>query len=324
MHDIALPTPTPTLEVQQFAGLKPLDFVYAGFLAAYSGCTFTAYKSDLDHYLAWCRDYGLPPLQALRAHLELYLRHLQNDGYWTRGGKNNPPEQRAYSSATVNRRFTTVGLFYRYAYEEEVIERDPGRKIKRPKIDKDAQRRTFLTALEHGLFTAAAKKMGPTEHCLAVLLAGIALRISEATQLDVTDVVQVDGYDHVRFVGKGGKAVTLPLPIPAMRAVRACIGDRTDGPLLLNSRGRRLDRAAATRMVRKIATAAEVNSDISPHSLRRAFCTTGLDMGIPLRDMQRAMRHRSPDTTIIYDRGGNNPDSNASHRIAGQLARLVG
>jgi len=43
---------------------------------------------------------------------------------------------------------------------------------------------------------------------------------------------------------------------------------------------------------------------VSPHSLRRAFCTAGLISGVPLRDMQYAMRHadsRTPCTTTCSE-----------------------
>lgn len=174
------------------------------------------------------------------------------------------------------------------------------------------------------MFLAAAKKPGVMANALARLLAERGLRISEATQLDVTDVIQLGGYDHVQFIGKGGQSATVPLPVPTARAVRLAIGDRTEGPLLLNARGRRMDRAAATRIIRKIAAAAAVNQEISPHSLRRSFATTGIAMGVPLRDMQLSLRHKSPNTTAIYDRRGANPDRDAAHRVAGYLAGMAG
>jgi site-specific recombinase XerD len=36
--------------------------------------------------------------------------------------------------------------------------------------------------------------------------------------------------------------------------------------------------------------------------LRRAFIMAALDAGIPLRDVQLAVRHADPRTTTIYDR----------------------
>lgn len=58
-----------------------------------------------------------------------------------------------------------------------------------------------------------------------------------------------------------------------------------------------MDRAGAARALTRVAKAAGIVHPISPHGLRRTFCTAGLLTGIPLRDMQYAMRHADPRTT---------------------------
>ncbi len=61
---------------------------------------------------------------------------------------------------------------------------------------------------------------------------------------------------------------------------------------------------------------------ISPHGLRRTFCTAGLLTGIPLRDMQNAMRHADPRTTLRYDMAKANLDRHAAHAVAAYLAGM--
>lgn len=63
---------------------------------------------------------------------------------------------------------------------------------------------------------------------------------------------------------------------------------------------------------------------ITPHGLRRTFCTSGLVSGVPMRDMQIAMRHADPRTTGLYDMAKNNKDRHASHRVASFLAGMTG
>ena len=59
--------------------------------------------------------------------------------------------------------------------------------------------------------------------------------------------------------------------------------------------GGRMDRAGASRALTRVARAAGISHQISPHGLRRTFCTTGLVAGIAIRDMQYAMRHADPE-----------------------------
>lgn len=58
-----------------------------------------------------------------------------------------------------------------------------------------------------------------------------------------------------------------------------------------------MDRAGAGRALTSVAHAAGTRP-ISPHGLRRTFCTTGLVAGISIRDLQYAMRHTDPRTTM--------------------------
>lgn len=298
----------PANPVSRLADLDPLHLATAGFLARYKGRTLEAYTLDLKMFFAWCEQHQLPPLQASRPHLELFIRSM---------------EQVPYSSATINRRFNTVALFYKYALRDEIIPKDPAAYIDRPRIDTEGQRRTFLAPLQHGIFMAAAKEHGPMAHALACLLGMRGLRISAACGLNIEDVTQQQGYDVITYVAKGGKLTTQALPVAAMRAVRAAIADRTEGPLLLNQRGRRMDRAAATRIIQRIARAAQVDTDITPHSLRRSFITTGLASGISARDMQLAAGHAQINTTMLYDRRTHSHDRDAVHRASGYLAGMT-
>ena len=59
-----------------------------------------------------------------------------------------------------------------------------------------------------------------------------------------------------------------------------------------------MDRSGASRALTRVAHAASITRPISPHGLRRTFCTTGLVAGISIRDMRYAMRHADPRTTM--------------------------
>ena len=60
----------------------------------------------------------------------------------------------------------------------------------------------------------------------------------------------------------------------------------------------------------------------SPHTLR-TFCTAGLISGVPLRDMQYAMRHTDARTTIRYDMARANLDLHAAHSVAAYVAGMA-
>ena len=121
-------------------------------------------------------------------------------------------------------------------------------------------------------------------------------------------------------VGQGPQARRHPHAARVGRAVDQAAGDRIGGPVLLMSSGRRLDRHAATRIVRRLAKRAGITKHISPHSLRHSFITAALDAGVPLRDVQIAARHADPRTTTRYDRARNNLDRHAAYVVTAFVA----
>jgi integrase/recombinase XerD len=219
-------------------------------------------------------------------------------------------------------RFGTVATFLKYAVVDGVIPANPADAVARPVVPWEGQRRTFLHPLEFAAVLSAARASDPNDHALICLLGMIGLRVSEACAANITDIRYESGYEILHVVGKGSKPDDIPLPIPVLRAVREATSGRASGPILRARTGRRMDRAAASRALTRVAKTAGVTRPISPHGLRRTFCTTGLVTGISIRDMQYAMRHADPRTTLRYDMAKANLDRHAAHAVAAYLAGM--
>ena len=71
--------------------------------------------------------------------------------------------------------------------------------------------------------------------------------------------------------------------------------------------------ATCTAWSPRIAKAAGIPRQLSPHSLRHAAITNALDAGVPLRDVQILARHADPRTTEHYDRARGNLDRHGVH-----------
>ena len=170
-------------------GSRPTRRSYAAlsFFARYRGDTLRAYTQDLKAFLGWCAERGIEPLQAQRPHLELYLRWM---------------EQRGLAPATIGRRFTTVAGFYCYAVIDGHCDKDPSLAVTRPRVPWEGQRRTMLHPLEYAALLTAARRDGPGSHALVALLGMIGLRVSEATNINSTDLRSQSGYELLTVMGK--------------------------------------------------------------------------------------------------------------------------
>ena len=284
-----------------------LRLAVAAYLARFKGSSRYHTESDLRCHLAWCAERGLRPLSARRPHLELYIRWMQ--------------EIRRFKPSTVSRRFSVAAGFYRTCVIDGLLEHSPAEHVRRPSVPAESPTLGFTHLQFEALLTAARESPSSCDFALVAMLGLLGLRIFEATSADITDLGEEHGHRVLRVCGKGTKVVLVPLPPAVGRAIDKAIGSRASGPILLNSRGARMDRHAATRRLRWLAETSGVRvTKPHPHMLRHTFVTTMLDAGVDLRDVQIAARHADPRTTMRYDRARKNLDRHPNYILAAYMA----
>jgi len=284
-----------------------LRLAVAAYLARFKGQSRVHTDSDLRGYLIWCELRGLDPLAATRPHIELYVRWLQ--------------EVRRLRPSTVSRRMSVVAGFYRTCVIDGALEHSPAEYVRRPNVAAESPTLGLTHLQFEGLLTAARQSDNVCDFALVTMLGLLGLRIFEATGSNIEDLGEEHGHRVLRVRGKGDKVVLVPLPPAVGRAIERSIGERTAGPILLTSRGTRMDRHCATRRLRRLAERAGVKLPrMHPHMLRHTFVTTMLDAGVDLRDVQIAARHADPRTTMRYDRARKNLDRHPNYILAAYMA----
>jgi integrase/recombinase XerD len=293
---------TPTNEVIPLQDMRFNDaqLVAAAFLASYKGLTREGYALDLKLFFQWCRQHNLDILKLKRPHIELFTRYCE--------------EERKLKPASIARRLGTITGYYRIAVIDGWIEASPAEYVRRPKVPFESQR-LGLSHLQFEAYLAASRKR-PDDEALVAMMGLLGLRVSEACAVRVEDLGYEHGHRTLRVVGKGGKIVVTPLPVAAARAIEGAVGNRTSGPLVRNRAGEPLNRAAATRIVKRLAKQIDFPGKLSPHSLRHTYVTTMLDAGVSLRDVQIAARHSDTRTTTRYDRARINLDRHGNYVLA--------
>jgi integrase/recombinase XerD len=295
---------TEVLPPVRFDGLR---LAVAAYLARFKGQSRMHTESDLRSYLNWCAEHGLDPLAASRPHIELYVRWMQ--------------EQRRFAASTVSRRMAVVAGFYRTCVIDGVLPHSPAEYVRRPNVPSQSPTLGLSHLQFEAMLTAGRQSGNQFDFALVCLLGMLGLRIFEATGLDIADLGEEHGHRVLRVLGKGGKLVLVPLPPAVGRAVDRAIAERTVGPILLNRRGTRMDRHAATRRLRRLQASAGVRiARMHPHMLRHTFVTTMLDAGVDLRDTQIAARHADPRTTMRYDRARTNLDRHPNYILAAYMS----
>ena len=211
--------------------------------------------------------------------------------------------------------------FYRTCVIDAVLDHSPADHVRRPNVPAESPTLGFTHLQFEALLTAARESPSDHDFALVAMLGLLGLRIFEATGADIADLGEEHGHRVLRVCGKGTKVVLVPLPPAVGRAIDRAAADRVSGPILLNSRGTRMDRHAATRRLRHLAQHAGVPiTRPHPHMLRHTFVTTMLDAGVDLRDVQIAARHADPRTTTRNDPARKNLDRHPNYILAAYMA----
>lgn len=284
-----------------------LHVAVAAYLARYKDLSRKHAATDLRAFVSWCQERGLPPLDAQRPHIELYVRWMQ--------------EQARYRPSTVSRRLSVVIGFFRTCVIDGVLEHSPADYVRRPHVPAESPTLGLTHLQFEAMLTAARDSTNPNDFALVAMLGLLGLRIFEATGANIEHLGETHGHRVLKVCGKGAKVVLVPLPPAVARALDRAIGERQSGPVLRSRTGHRMDRHCATRRLHDLAKQGGVTTArMHPHMLRHTFVTTMLDAGVDLRDVQIAARHADPRTTMRYDRARNNLDRHPNYILAAFMA----
>jgi integrase/recombinase XerD len=154
---------------------------------------------------------------------------------------------------------------------------------------------------------AVARELdNPRDRALFLVMVYTGARISEVLGLDVIDVRRPNGsirsqIVYRRRVTKGRReSRAVDLHPDAAGALVVYLANRVHGPVFLSSRGTRLSRVQAWRILHAAFSHAGLFDRVSPHSLRHSFAQTLADRGVPLAVIQELLGHADIRDTRGY------------------------
>jgi integrase/recombinase XerC len=240
---------------------------------------------------------------------------------------------RGLTKASAARALAAIRSWFRWMAKEHKIAQNPAALVSTPKLPQHLPRvpsmeevNGLLDAMEAGAGAGDEAAAWPErDRMIFEMLYGCGIRNSELVGINMTDIQWKN--DAILVKGKGRKQRYVPLGDEAAMAMRAYLPLRetrlreagklalaADGPLVTNLRMRgdcRLTTRSVGRIVKRIALARGLASDVHPHTLRHAFGTHMLEEGADLRAIQEMLGHERLSTTQRY-----------THLTAGQVQRV--
>ena len=254
--------------------------------------TPSSYMRDLTQFQMWLIASGSPDLRKVKKDMiGDYLMSL------TRQGK---------SPATVTRCTASIKSFYNFMTKNGHMKTNPAKAVAAMKVERKYPQ--ILTSKEVELFLDQPKcvdEKGFRDHAMLELLYATGIRVSELIGLDVSDVNLSIGFVRCR---NKGKERSIPLYHGAVKALQdyifnirpRLVSSEEETALFVNMNGERMSRQGFWKIIKYYQEKAEINKEITPHTLRHSFAVHLLENGADLRSIQEMLGHADISSTQIY------------------------
>ena len=253
--------------------------------------TLQSYRRDLEQYKEYLSDEGKKYNKITEKDIEGFLEYLKEDGK---------------KASTISRMIASIRSFYQYEMKNNKIKINPTEKIQSPKIEKKAP--SILTAKEVELLLEQPKDIdlkGIRDKAMLEFAYATGMRVTEIISLNIDDV----NLEQENVICKTReKQRVIPLGKMSINALKEYINDARrilvksdkEKALFVNLNGKRLTRQGFWKIIKYYQAQAQINKDITPHTLRHSFATHLLQNGADLKSIQAMLGHSDISSTQVY------------------------
>ena len=260
-----------------------------------SNNTLESYMRDINQFISYLDRSGVDsPMSADKETVEGFLQYLRD---------------MEKSSATITRMLASVRAYYQFLMRDGKAASNPAKQIKleraakkNPEVLTDKEIRMLLSTPNPDDMKGARDK------AMLELLYATGIRVSELINLDINDVRCEKGErgEVTCRTARGSRSIpvyqsaaeTLNYYVNSVRPllVSADSGDA----LFINLNGNRLSRQGFWKIVKGYAEAANINKEITPHTLRHSFALHLYQNGASLHELQMMLGHADISSTQLY------------------------
>ena len=254
--------------------------------------TTSSYIRDIRQFSGWLKsECELDVQDATQLNIVEYVSNLSNIGK---------------SEATISRSVASLKNFYAYLVTSGFTEKSPVYDIKVERSKKKLPQ--ILTGKEIELLLsqpACVDSKGFRDKAMLEVMYATGIRVTELIDLDLEHVNLEQGV--IRCNGTK-KARVIPLYPGALRALSVYVRDVRDSmladpkekALFVNINGSRMSRQGFWKILKHYQTQAQIDKEITPHTLRHSFAVHLLENGADVGSLQELMGHCDISSTQMY------------------------
>jgi site-specific recombinase XerD len=217
-------------------------------------------------------------------------------------------QSRKLSQTSISKVIAIIKSFFNYLEEEEVIPKNPSRKIKVPKkinriprVISNTEFEMLISSIDFG--PARCRKNILRDKLIITMLFYTGVRRAELLNLSWNDLNLEISTLTVRS-GKGNKDRIIPIHKSLMFLIDSYLTMRLplkNNALFIGECGKKLSKNSFTFMLKMyLSLSGLAKKGYSAHSFRHSFATHLIESGADIFKVQRLLGHQSLDTTKVY------------------------
>lgn len=212
------------------------------------------------------------------------------------------------SANSIKRAISCIRTYHKFLLSEGNMDHNPVLSIDTPRVAKKLPNILTVEEIDKILhFIPKKAPMSMRDIAIFEMMYSCGLRVTELCNFKISNIFW--DTEMIRVDGKGGKQRFVPIGPMARKNLKDYINKErplileknpNTPELFLSRNGKKLTRMMIWILLKKWASIAEINKEISPHTLRHSFATHLLEGGADLRSVQEMLGHADISTTQIY------------------------
>ncbi len=257
-----------------------------------SRSTLESYMRDVGQFFSYCSANNITKAGDVSSDtVNHYIKFLTSSGK---------------SAATVARVTASLRCYFGFLIKSGILTVNPLRAVKlaptQKKLPEILTNKEILQLLSQ---PDCSNYKGCRDKAMLELLYATGIKVSELIDLKITDINLQIGILHLHTDSSERVVPIYPEAVKAIQnyisGVRDVILSSSDDDMLFtNMNGQPLTRQGFWKIVKYYAEAANINKDITPHTLRHSFAAHLLENGAGLQDIKEMLGHSDISTTQVY------------------------
>lgn len=257
-----------------------------------SANTISSYMRDIRQFSGWARNtLDIDVIDVTQQNISSYLAYLEQDGR---------------TAATISRSLASLKNFYGHVVSSGFLEKSPVYDIHVRRGEKKLPQ--VLTGREIELLLSqpvCVDAKGYRDKAMLEVMYATGIRVSELIALDIDDVnldlgiIKCNGPKKNRAIPLY-PAAKKALSVYISEVRESMLASPAERALFVNISGIRMSRQGFWKILKHYQSAAHIEKEITPHTLRHSFAVHLLENGADIESLQELMGHSDISSTQLY------------------------